>query len=298
MVQLSISVLLLRVIPDRLQRESTVDGDSRGLPTGPSKAKLTGGDDGGTIDVADYTRTATDYPGKRRGLTAFREIDDIPIVHVPNVNGVTGLLGFILNHCEGLKDRFAIIDFASGTSDVSTLDPRSSRPTKYAACYYPWIRVYDPLTKSNKLVPPGGHMACAYARSDTERGVHKTPANEVVGGAVGLEFAITKGEQDVLNPKEVNCIGAFAGRGIRVWGGRTLPSDVLWKYINVRRLFLFLEESIDEGTQRVVFEPNDEKLWARVKQTITRFLTRVWKDEALWGQLPKRLSSSNVTVLP
>jgi len=122
-----------------------------------------------------------------------------------------------------------------------------------------------------------------FSRSDQDRGVHKAPANEVVRGAVGLKYLLNTGEQDILNPIGVNCIRSFPGRGIRVWGARTLSSNTLWKYINVRRLFLFLEESIEEGTQWVVFEPNDEKLWARVKQTITQFLTRVWKDGALMG---------------
>jgi phage tail sheath protein FI len=134
-----------------------------------------------------------------------------------------------------------------------------------------------------RLIPPGGHVAGIYARSDTERGVHKAPANETVRGVVDLEFQITKGEHDILNPRGVNVIRAFPGRGIRVWGARTLSSNTLWKYINVRRLFIFLEGSIEEGTQWVVFEPNDPKLWARVRAGLTEFLTRVWKDGALFG---------------
>jgi hypothetical protein len=157
----------------------------------------------------------------------------------------------------------------------------------YAAFYYPWIKVYDSITKLYKPIPPGGHVAGIYARSDIERGVHKAPANEKVRGVKELEFQITKGEQDILNPRGVNCIRFFPGRGIRVWGARTLSSNTLWKYINVRRLFIFIEESIEEGTQWVVFEPNDQKLWARVKQTITQFLTRVWRDGALMGSTPE-----------
>jgi hypothetical protein len=130
-------------------------------------------------------------------------------------------------------------------------------------------------------------MVGIYARSDQERGVHKAPANEVVRGAMELEFRITKGEQDILNPRHINCIRFFPGRGIRVWGARTTILDTLWKYINVRRLFIYIEESIEEGTQWVVFEPNDQKLWARVIQTITQFLTRVWRDGALMGTTPE-----------
>ena len=267
---------------------SQESGDTGGAPDGPTTATaLTGGDDGGTIGADDYTRTDTDTPGSRKGLTAFKEIDEISIVYAPDANSVSGLPGYLMTHCETLKDRFAIIDVESGHSNVSNLDPRSSRTSQYAAFYYPWIKVYDPLTKLNKLVPPGGHIAGIYARSDTERGVHKAPANETVRGAVKLEYSITKGEQDILNPRGVNCIRAFPGRGIRVWGARTLSDNTLWKYINVRRLFIFLEESIDEGTQWVVFEPNDEKLWAKIIQTITQFLTRVWKDGALVGTTPE-----------
>jgi hypothetical protein len=129
-------------------------------------------------------------------------------------------------------------------------------------------------------------MAGIYARSDTERGVHKAPANEVVRGAMGVEVQITKGEQDVLNPIGVNCIRAFPGRGIRVWGARTLSSDASWRYINVRRLFSFVEESIQQGTQWIVFEPNDADLWARIKRDITAFLTMVWRSGAIFGATP------------
>lgn len=264
-------------------------GDSGEAPDGPvDSTGLAGGGDGATpLDLDDFNRADTDTPGQRKGLTAFKEIDEISIVYAPNAGSVSGLVSALITHCENIKDRFAIIDANQGQSNVSGLNPRSSWDTKYAAFYYPWLKVYDPLSKAYQLAPPGGHVAGIYARSDTERGVHKAPANEVVRGAVDLEFAIAKGEQDVLNPRGVNCIRSFPGRGIRVWGARTLSSDPLWKYVNVRRLFLFLEESIDEGTQWVVFEPNNEKLWARVRQGINEFLTRVWKDGALMGKTPE-----------
>jgi uncharacterized protein len=138
-----------------------------------------------------------------------------------------------------------------------------------------------------ETLPPGGYVAGIYARSDTERGVHKAPANEVVLGASDVEFQISKGEQDVLNPKGVNVIRSFPGRGIRVWGARTLSSNSLWKYINVRRLFIFIEASVEKGTQWVVFEPNDDRLWARVRATINQFLTGVWRSGALMGTTPE-----------
>lgn len=251
---------------------------------------LTGGDDGTDLNRDQFLGDPAAAPGERSGLTAFTEIDEISIVYTPDLHFLdesnrNQLVDDIVSHCENLKDRFAILDALSSTTDIPELRP--PKDSKYAAFYYPWIEVFDPLKKGPLKVPPGGYIAGIYARSDQEKGVHKAPANEIIRGATDVEFKITKGEQDILNPRGVNCIRAFPGRGIRVWGARTTSSDTLWKYINVRRLFLFLEESIEEGTQWVVFEPNNEKLWARVRQTITQFLTRVWKDGALMGNTPE-----------
>ena len=245
---------------------------------------LEGGSDGAKTDLSDYKGEAGANPGERTGLSAFTEVDEISMVCIPNENNFMGLTDEIVKHCELMKDRFAVLQAGQTAGLVSKLMPPLD--SKYAAFYYPWIKVMDPLTNSPKLIPPGGHIVGVYARSDTERGVYKAPANEIVRGAVGLQFSLTKGEQDILNPRGVNCIRAFRGRGIRVWGARTISSDPIWKYINVRRLFLYIEESIEEGTQWVVFEPNDQRLWARVKQTATDFLTRVWKDGALMGTTP------------
>lgn len=238
-----------------------------------------------SMNLDDYSRTDSDMPGKRKGLTGFTDIDEISIVYSPNAQVVGGLVDALITHCELLKDRFAIIDSAQGSEDVdsSALKPRDSRETQYAALYYPWIKIFDSASGQLRLLPPGGHIGGIYARSDTERGVHKAPANETVRGAADLEFPITKAAQGILNPRGVNVIRFFPGRGNLVWGARTLSSNSLWKYINVRRLFIYIEESIDEGTQWVVFEPNNEKLWARVRATITQFLTRVWRDGALMG---------------
>jgi phage tail sheath protein FI len=153
----------------------------------------------------------------------------------------------------------------------------------YAALYYPWVKVFDPSTGRAKVVPPSGHVAGIWARNDAERGVHKAPANEVVRGAIDLELQITRGEQDVLNPIGVNCIRSFPGRGIRVWGARTLSSDPAWRYLNIRRYFNYLEESILIGTQWVVFEPNDSMLWARIRRNVSAFLTNEWRGGALFG---------------
>jgi phage tail sheath protein FI len=180
----------------------------------------------------------------------------------------------------------AIIDPPPGLSPQQVLDWRvngAKYDSSYAALYYPWITVYDPKTQKNIQVPPSGHMAGLWARTDTQRGVHKAPANEVVRGALDLGVHTTKGERDLLNPEGINCIVAFPGQGIRAWGARTLSSDPEWKYIPIRRLFNYLEKSIENGTQWVVFEPNDADLWARISRTITSFLTREWKNGALFG---------------
>lgn len=244
--------------------------------------------DGGqpSVTLSDYRGDPAAPPGKRTGLAAFEKIDDISIVCVPDEKSIDGLTAEIVDHCENMGDRFAVLHAAQNAGTVSDLIPRidSTRlDSTYAAFYYPWITVMDPGTNDPKIVPPGGHVTGIYARNDTERGVHKAPANEVVRGAQELQFKISKQEQETLNPRGVNCIRSLRGRGIRVWGARTTSSNPLWKYVNVRRLFLYLENSIEEATQWVVFEPNDERLWARVRQTVSNFLTTQWENGALMG---------------
>jgi phage tail sheath protein FI len=157
-----------------------------------------------------------------------------------------------------------------------------------AALYYPWIEIADQTGSngSTRLVPPSGHVAGVYARVDGTRGVHKAPANEIIRTCLGLEVQVTKGEQSLLNPIGVNCIRSFPGRGIRIWGARTLSSDASWRYVPVRRLFNMIEESIERGTQWVVFEPNDQFLWGRVRRDVGSFLKMVWGTGALFGASP------------
>jgi phage tail sheath protein FI len=247
---------------------------------------LADGEDG-VNGIKDETIIGVDdeEPAKRTGLQTLKNIDPISIVAIPNATSQEIQSAMII-HCELMKDRFAVLDPVEGFELAQIQEQRTLYDSKYAALYYPWIKVNDPYSEEALNVPPSGHICGIYARSDTERGVHKAPANELIRGALGLERAVVKGQQDILNPLGVNCLRVFPGRGIRVWGARTISSDTLWKYINVRRLFLFLEESIEDGTQWVVFEPNDQKLWARVRATITEFLTRVWKDGALMGSTP------------
>lgn len=250
------------------------------------------GAEGAALDLADYQgRTLPALPDgtiNRTGLLGFREIDEISIVVVPDHHRVPALTGAIVTHCTQMADRFAVLHSNDATDTLNNINNlRPPQDTTYAAFYFPWIKIFDPRTNQDYLIPPSGHVAGIYAKTDVERGVHKAPANYVVQGATALQFQITKGEQDLLNPRGVNCLRVFPGRGLRVWGARTCSTNTLWKYINVRRLFLFLEESIDEGTQWVVFEPNNERLWARVRQTITQFLTTVWRDGALMGLTPE-----------
>ena len=246
---------------------------------------LDGPSEDDATDKGDYDGDDMAPPDERTGLEAFKLIDEISIVCVPDENEYAGLTDSIVTHCENMGDRFAILQSDVGDNNPGDVD----RPvdSTYAAFYYPWITIRDPETNNETLVPPGGHVAGIYSKTDSERGVHKAPANEVLRGVQELQVPISKGEQDVLNPRGVNCIRSFPGRGIRVWGARTTSSDPLWKYVNVRRLFLYIEESIDGGTQWAVFEPNDEALWSRVRQTVSNFLEGAWEDGALMGSTPE-----------
>jgi len=200
-------------------------------------------------------------------------------------DGVKAVQTKMIDLCERLKDRIAILDPLPNLSPQRVKEWRmkeTNYDSKYAALYYPWIQIAGPDGKK-MLVPPSGYIAGIYARNDAERGVHKAPANEVIRGALGTATAVTKSEQDTLNPVGINCIRAFPGRGIRVWGARTLSRDPAWRYVNVRRLFNYVEKSIEVGTQWVVFEPNDPDLWARVRRDVGAFLTGVWRSGALFG---------------
>ena len=223
-------------------------------------------------------------PGARSGLKCFEEVDEIAIVAAPGQTSAA-VQDALLSHCETRKDRFAILDSPETiTGGVDKLP--KPRDSKYGAYYFPWIQVYDP-DKGNIFVPPSGHIAGVYSRTDSERGVHKAPANEIVRGALGLKYNVSKGEQDLLNPKGINAIRLMNG-GIRIWGARTLSTDPSWRYISVRRLFIMVESSIERATQWVVFEPNDQRLWKRVQRTIASFLTLLWRNGALMGTAPEQ----------
>ncbi len=222
-------------------------------------------------------------PGERTGIQSFIDNNDVSIMAVPGITDASVQMSLIA-HCENLGSRFAILDIPRDMKSVNEIvDHRNIFDSASAAMYHPWVKVFDPLTKNTAAVPPSGSVAGIYARTDNTRGVWKAPANEVVSACVGLDANYTTGEQDILNPKGVNLIRSFPGQGIRVWGARTLSSNPLWKYINVKRLFIFLEESIKANTNWVVFEPNDQILWLRVRRTIEVFLSGMWKNGAFAG---------------
>ncbi len=223
-------------------------------------------------------------PGRRSGIKCFEEVDEIAILAAPGQTS-PAVQDALLTHCETRKDRFAILDSPETITGGIDRLPKP-RDSKYGAYYFPWIQVYDP-DKGNVYVPPSGHIAGVYSRTDSERGVHKAPANEMIRGALGLKYAVSKGEQDLLNPKGINAIRHMNG-AVRIWGARTLSSDPSWRYINVRRLFIMVESSIERATQWVVFEPNDHRLWKRVTRTISSFLTLLWRNGALMGTSPEQ----------
>lgn len=248
------------------------------------------------IESKDYVGDSAD----RTGFGGLEAVDEVTMLCVPDLmaayqkgalsaEDVKAVQLSMIAHCELMSDRVAILDTPPGLKAEDVKKWRmdvTGYDSKYATMYWPWIKVADPVAGKQVFVPPSGHMAGIWARNDSSRGVHKAPANEVVRGAVTLELNITKGEHDVLNPIAVNCLRSFRGQGIRVWGARTLSSDPEWRYLNVRRLFNYVEKSILQGTNWVVFEPNDPKLWDSVKRTVTMFLRRVWRDGALFGRTP------------
>ncbi len=192
----------------------------------------------------------------------------------------------VVNHCESLGDRFAILDSWLGDKKESVSEQWSSIDGNNGALYYPWIRVRG-FDEGTLLVPPCGHVAGVYARTDESRGVHKAPANEVLEGVVELERQLTNADQDFLNPKRVNCLRSFPGRGIRVWGARTLGGHDRWTYVNVRRLFLTAVRWINWNMSAVVFEPNDAKLWARIERELNVYFIEQFQRGALKGRTPQ-----------
>lgn len=265
---------------DPLSSETVLQGGNDGARPGPDKYQ------GEEVDEQHPT-----------GLVALSTRDDIALILASDAVGFADVVGAqqtivdnVISHCESLRYRFAIVDPPSGQTSGQVLNFRSKFDTSYAGLYYPWIKISDPRDgKDGKLllVPPSGFVAGICARTDIRRGVHKAPANETILGAFDFEINVRKGVQDVLNPRGVNCLRFFEQGGFRVWGARTMTSDPEWKYVNVRRLFIYLEHSIDHGTQWVVFEPNNQATWQNVTSTIEAFLLDVFKSGALLGAKPE-----------
>lgn len=246
--------------------------------------------------VSGGAPTAADF---KTALKVLERLDDISIVAAPGYSAFKGqedaIEAELITHAEKRRAyRIAVLDSRPGQSIGEVRDAKARVDSKYAALYYPWVVIANPLWRPGDAsvpkeipVPPSGFVAGIYARNDVERGVFKTPANEVVRGALRFEADVNFAQQEVLNPLGVNCLRFFPGRGYRVWGGRTTSSDPEWKYVSVRRYFNYLERSIDVGTQWAVFEPNGERLWANIKETISSFLFNEWRSGALLGADPK-----------
>lgn len=262
---------------------------------GVDAVSMSGGSNGSVSSVSAADFIGRDRgAGKRTGIQSFVDNDVVSIIAVPGVTDPNVQLTLVA-HCENLASRFAVLDIPKDAKKVQDVTAhRDMFDSDYAAMYHPWLEVYDPLDKKNIAIPPSGAMMGIYARSDNTRGVHKAPANEVVRACVGLDCQFNKGEQDILNPKGINLIRSFPGQGIRVWGARTVSSNPSWKYINVRRLFIFIEESIKANTSWAVFEPNDTALWVRVQRTISVFLTNLWRNGSLTGSSPEEAFFVNI----
>jgi phage tail sheath protein FI len=244
-----------------------------------------------------------DYLGDevaRSGIAGLMALPDVTMVCTPDLmaayeagqidsDGVRTVQNGLIQHCESMMDRMAILDTPKGLNAQQVhewVTEKAQYSSAYAALYWPWVSFYDPQAKRARFMPPSGALAGIWGRNDDTRGVHKAPANEVVAGALDLELNVTRGEHDLLNPAGINVIRSFPGRGIVVWGARTLADDTTWRYINVRRLFNYIESSILLGTQWTVFEPNDLDLWQRIKRTLNAFLLGLWRDGALFGATP------------
>lgn len=273
------------------------------LVTPPEGVRLTGGSDGslpGPDQLLGQVADPDDASVKATGLEALGEIDDIAIVALPDggtypdVEDCEQAADRLIGHAERLRYRIAVVDAPQGSSMNEIREFRGKFDSTRAALYHPWIEILDPSSGAGQgaparrvLLPPSGFVSGIYARNDVTRGVHKAPANEAVRGLTKFEANINTPRNDVLNPEGINALRFFEGRGSRVWGARTMSSDPEWRYVNVRRLFIYLEHSIDKAMQWAVFEPNNERLWTNIRQTVEDFLYVQWLNGALLGGTPE-----------
>jgi phage tail sheath protein FI len=259
---------------------------------------ITGGDDGVRPQASAYEGAIDPVTDVKTGLRQLEDLEDISIVAAPGSTyqyeataygpQARAIVRQLIRHAERMQYRIAVVDSGDNQSIGQIRAMRAQLDSTHAALYYPWVRVLDPLSQREIYTPPSGFVAGIYARNDVNRAVYKAPANEVVNLALGFERFLNKSQQEVLNPEGINCFRFFEGRGMRLWGARTISSDPEWKYVNLRRYFAYLERSIDKGTQWAVFEPNGEQLWANVRRTIEDFLLNEWQNGALLGDKPEK----------
>ncbi len=221
---------------------------------------------------------AADMSDATVAVAPLGSLSDVSLVCCPDEHAVTGMTAALIAHCEQMHYRIAVLSSPPGSDLTNAPGVQSS----YAAYYAPWVIVAD-SSGAPRAVHPGGHIVGVIANNDVQRGVSKAPANLAIEGIIGLEHQITEQQQTVLNPRGVNVLRSFPGRGNVIWGARTTSTDPEWKYVNIRRYLAYLEKSIEQGTQWVVFEPNGEQLWANVKQSIENFLLNEWESGALQG---------------
>jgi len=269
------------------------------LPIAEPAAKLTGGRDGIEVLTAEDFVGFDHGPGDRTGLMALGAVEQVAMLLVPDVmvayqrtpgpqadRDVQRVQDAMVDLCENLKDRFAILD-APPTKDIEEVRKwRRRLSSSFAAMYYPWISI-DSSSGVLAMCPPSGHVAGVIARCDTQEGVHKAPANEVITGAVGLMLNMNEDHLGLLNSDGINAVRGFPGRGIRLWGARTTSDEPDWRYINVRRTFIMLRRSLEEGTQWSVFEPNEPRTWERLSTSVDEFLKKLWADGYFAGATPE-----------
>jgi phage tail sheath protein FI len=258
---------------------------------------LSGGNDGAR-PTSDVFRGNQDLPASTKtGLQAFEDVEEISIVGAPGATfgyrdgykeEADRIVDHLIAHAERMRYRIAVLDSGDGLDITEVRGMRARLDSRSAALYYPWVRTRDPITGQDIDLPPSGFVAGVYARNDIEKGVSKAPANQVVNLGIGLETLLTDTQQEALNLEGINSLRTFVGRGVLVWGARTISSDPEWKYVGIRRYFAYLEHSIDRGTQWTVFEPNGEVLWAKVQRNIEDFLLNEWRSGALMGDKPER----------
>jgi uncharacterized protein len=282
----------------RLEDVVAVAAD-RTLPmvTGVPRFLAGGDDDADDVDESSYVGNPAEDPGQRTGIQALQNEPSISLVAVPGQTSLP-VQKTLVEHCELMRYRFAVLDTPLGATMQAARTHRQNFDSTRAAIYYPGLEISDPFGApgERRQITPSGHLLGLYARTDLTRGVHKAPANEVVRGVLSFDQKLDKAAQDILNPLNLNCLRDFRteSRGLRVYGGRVATSDPEWKYVNVRRLFLFMEQSLDTGLQWAVFEPNSEPLWKTVKQSVTGFLNTVWRSGALAGTTQEEAFFVNV----